>query len=106
MMEERDVLVTFSTIRRETLYVWIDRGWLSPERGETGFRFRDIDIARLRLIHDFHAGMELGEDALDVILPLIDQVHGLRNQLGRLAAAVEAQPAAVRKGIAAALRRD
>lgn len=107
MMEEREVLVTFSSIRRETLHVWIDRGWLSPEppqSGGGGFRFRDIDVARLRLIEEFRTELDLDEDALDVILPLIDTVHGLRHELQRIAAAVADEPAEVRRRVAARLR--
>lgn len=99
MMEEKELLRAFVDIRRETLHIWIERGWLSPEPVKDGFRFREIDIARLRLIVDFRTGLDLGDDALDVVLPLIDQVHGLRRQLHRMSAAVSSEPADVRSRI-------
>lgn len=108
MMEEREILVTFSSIRRETLYVWIDRGWLSPEpppSGESGFRFRDIDVARLRLIEEFRRDLGLADDALDVVLPLLDSVYGLRHRLQQLATAVGDEPEEVRKRISARLQQ-
>tara|TARA_R110002110_G_scaffold81444_7_gene211853 strand:+ start:3050 stop:3382 length:333 start_codon:yes stop_codon:yes gene_type:complete len=100
MIEEKEVLGLFGDIGRETLYVWIERGWLAPEPGKGGFRFREIDVARVRLIREFRTELELDADALDVILPLLDQVHGLRDQVRRLADAVSREPEDVRRRIA------
>ncbi|MEK9645164.1 MAG: hypothetical protein VW547_06425 [Alphaproteobacteria bacterium] len=80
-------------------------GGLSPVRNDGDFRFRDIDVARARLIDEFRPDLELGNDALDVVLPLIEQLHGLRRELQRMAEAVSAEPNEVRQRIAAALRR-
>jgi chaperone modulatory protein CbpM len=99
MIEEREVLGLFTDIRRETLYLWIERGWLAPEQGEAGFRFREIDVARVRLIREFRTELELDADAMDVILPLLDQLHGLRDQVRRLADAVSREPEDVRQRI-------
>lgn len=106
MIDERDLLARVSGLRRETLHVWIERGWVAPVREGGGYAFREIDVARVRLIEEFRTDLALGEDALDVILPLIDQVHGLRRELHRLAGAVHAQPEEVRKRIASALRDE
>lgn len=103
MLEESDVLGTFSDLRRDTLRVWIDRGWIVPRREGGAYLFREIDVARIRLIREFHSDLEFGEDAMDVILPLLDQVHGLRRQLHRLAKAVDAQPEDVRRRVAESL---
>lgn len=105
MIDEKEVLGLFTDIRRETLYLWIERGWLAPESGTGGFRFREIDVARIRLVREFRTELELDADALDVILPLLDQVHGLRDQVRRLADAVSHEPEDVRQRIAASLVR-
>ena len=103
MRDEEEVLGTFSGLRRETLHVWIERGWVVPQRGSNGYRFKEIDVARIRLIREFRTALEIDEDAMDVILPLLDQVHGLRRELRRLADAVNAQPLEIRNNIAARL---
>jgi len=103
MIEEKEVLGQFADIGRETLYLWVERGWLAPEQGEAGLMFREIDVARVRLIHEFRTELELDADALDVILPLLDQVHGLRDGMRRLADAVSQEPEDVRQRIAASL---
>jgi len=103
MRDENEVLETFSDLRRETLQVWIDRGWLVPQRSRNGYRFQEIDVARIRLILEFRTELEIDEEALDVILPLLDQVHGLRRELRRLADAVNAQPDDIRERILSTL---
>lgn len=106
MRDEDEILGTFTELRRETLHVWIERGWITPARGRSGYRFQEIDVARLRLILEFRTDLELEEEALDVILPLLDQVHGLRRELHRLADAVNAQPQNVRARISAHLAKN
>ena len=103
MRSEQELLVDFDGLRRETLHVWIARGWIAPLRKGGGYRYREIDVARIRLIEEFRSDMDIGEDAMDVILPLLDQVHGLRRELRRLADAVSAQPEDIRRRIAAAI---
>lgn len=106
MREESEILSIFSEFRHETLHVWIERGWLVPTRGRDGYRFQEIDVARLRLIFEFRTELELDDEALDVVLPLLDQVHGLRRGLRRLADAVNSQPQDVRARISAHLTEN
>ena len=103
MRDELEILQTFSRLHRETLHMWIDRGWLAPRRSHSGYLFQEIDVARIRLIHEFRYDLDLDEEAMDVILPLLDQVHGLRRELRRLADAVNAEPEHIRMRIAATL---
>jgi chaperone modulatory protein CbpM len=64
----------------EALDAWIEAGWLLPRHNGEGRRFSEVDLARVRLIRDLR---ELGvnDDAVPVILHLIDQLHGLRRAL-------------------------
>lgn len=103
MRNEAEILQDFSLLQRETLHMWIDRGWIAPQGSRSAYRFQEIDVARIRLIHEFHYEFELDEEAMDVILPLLDQVHGLRRELRRLARAVNAQPEDIRNRIAASM---
>jgi chaperone modulatory protein CbpM len=106
MITEREFLHAVAGIRRDRLHIWIERGWLAPGRGEGGWIFREIDIARARLIRELSEDLDIGEDALDVVLPLLDQVHGLRRELRRLADAIDAQPEEIRAGIRKSLETD
>ena len=103
MMGEVEILSRYTGLRREVLHVWVERGWVMPKRDRGGYQFREIDVARVGLIYEFSSELELDEDAMEVILPLLDQVHGLRYQLRCLASAVSAQPEDVRQNIAQTL---
>lgn len=106
MRSEIEVLNAVSGLRRETLYVWVERGWITPMREGGIYRFREIDVARIRLIEEFRTELDIGEDAMDIVLPLLDQVHGLRRELRRLADAVNAQPEDIRHSIANAMENE
>ena len=70
-----------------------------------GVHFDDIDVARVRLIHDLHHAMAIAEETMPVVLSLLDQVYDLRGTLRDLLHALEAQPEDVRKAVLAPLRR-
>ncbi len=103
MVNEYDVVGRFSGLHLKTLKIWIKRGWVTPTTDPDGYHFQEIDVARVGLIYDFSNDLQLDDDTVDVLLPLLDQVHGLRNQLRRLAQAVDAQPEEVRRRIAQTL---
>jgi len=105
MIGENELLGKFVELRHETLEIWISRGWVAPARSRNGFRYREIDVARVGLIYEFTVELDLAEETIDVVLPLIDQIHGLRNQLHRLATAIDTQPAAVRQKIVQTLEK-
>jgi len=67
-----------------TLEVWLEQRWLLPEQPDTGLRFSDIDVARARLIQELTARLGVNNEGVDVILHLMDQLHGLRQALAQL----------------------
>ncbi len=99
MVSEREVisLVQGLTIRR--LRVWVKQGWVVPALKPPGHNFSEIDLARVRLIAQLKIDMALNDEAIPIVLSLIDQVHGLRYELRSLARAVEAQQESVQREI-------
>ena len=59
--------------------------------------FSEADVARVRLLCELEDDLDIGEEALPVVMGLIDQLHGLRRQMRAMLRAVEAQPAEVRE---------
>jgi chaperone modulatory protein CbpM len=70
------------------LELWIQEGWLAPQMDEHQRQFRDADLARARLILDLTNGMGVNEAGIDVIMDLVDQLHGLRMVMRDLILAV------------------
>ena len=92
-----------SDLGEPELTAWIERGWVRPERSGADPVFQDIDIARIRLIHDLRTVMRIEDETIPLILSLLDQVYDLRSGLRAMLRAVDAQPEPVREAILAAL---
>lgn len=99
MLDEADVLAMVQGLTRRRLRQWVQSGWVLPARGDRGARFSDIDVARVRLILHLQREMKISSDTVPLVLSLMDQVYGLRQELRRLARAVEAQPETVKQAI-------
>jgi chaperone modulatory protein CbpM len=103
MMRFTAVVALFPDLRETELQAWVERGWVRPEGSDPDWTFQEIDIARVRLIHDFRHAMAVPEETIPLVLSLLDQVYTLRGQIRAIARAVEGQPEAVRAAIMAAL---
>jgi chaperone modulatory protein CbpM len=82
---------------------WIARGWVLPAGEPPDWAFAEIDVARVRLIHDLRHGMGVEQDSVALVLSLLDQVYDLRRQLAAVMAVAGEQPAPVRQALLTAL---
>ena len=100
------VVALFPDLEAVELTAWIEQSWVRPERdvGEGDWAFREIDVARIRLIYDLRRNLEMPEEALPVLLSLLDQVYDLRRKLNALDAALEDHPEEVRNALLPILR--
>ena len=88
-------VVTEVGVTETDLHLWIEQRWVLPQKLEEGFVFDDVDIARARLIRELHVDLMVNEEAIPVVLSLLDQVHALRRALARVNNAIYmASPAA------------
>lgn len=71
---------------------WIKARWILPERTAGGYFFHDVDLARIHLIAELRRDLLIDEEAIPVILNLLDQIYALRSRLKSLAAAIDALP--------------
>ena len=85
---------------------WIDERWVRPEAMSGGYVFREVDVARVRLIVELRQELAIDDEALPVVLQLLDQVYALRRRLRAMSEAIDAQPDAVRQAVQARLVRD
>lgn len=98
-LREEDLVRRFASLSVQRLHRWIRLGWVRPERVEGLPVYHEVDVARVRLLHDLEIGADFDEDTMLLILSLLDQVHGLKHELRSLAAAVDQQPVDVRERI-------
>jgi chaperone modulatory protein CbpM len=84
MMNKQEFL-TSSGLQVQTLEFWLEQRWLIPKKQMTGgIGFSDIDIARARFIRELKEDLGANDEGIDVILHLMDQLHGMRRALAQL----------------------
>jgi chaperone modulatory protein CbpM len=83
MMNKQEFL-TYAGLEMQTLDLWLEQRWLIPDQTFGGVNFSDVDVARARLIRDLKTGFGVNDEGIDVILHLMDQLHGLRRVLDQL----------------------
>lgn len=78
-------------VERRELEAWIEAGWIEPCGGKKPRRFLDIDLSRAQLIIDLRRDMNVNDEAIPIVLHLLDQIHGLRHALRHALAAAGAR---------------
>ncbi|HUB96690.1 MAG TPA: chaperone modulator CbpM, partial [Stellaceae bacterium] len=64
---------------------WIVERWVLPEEGDGGYVFHEIDVARVRLIVELRRDLAIDDEAMPVVLGLLDQVYALRRRMRGIA---------------------
>jgi chaperone modulatory protein CbpM len=78
----------------EDAQLFCDCGWLQPQEGE-----QELDAERARLIQWLRRTYEPQDEALELMLHLIDQLYGVRSRMQCLAEAISRQPRQVQAEI-------
>ncbi len=100
----RDELIRrFAGLDSAELARWVDNRWVLPDEEGGRWRFHEVDIARVELILDIRREFAVDDEAMALLLGLLDQVYSLRRQMRRLCDALECQPPEIREAIRQAL---
>ena len=103
MISLEDLLRRHTTLDRREVVAWVENRWVLPERHDKTWIFHDVDVARVELILDIRREFAVDDEAMSLVLQLLDQVYSLRRQMRRLCDALEQQPPEVRDAIRRAL---
>lgn len=98
-----DLLSRLRGLERRELARWVENRWVLPERHADSWVFHEVDVARVELIFDIRRDFAIDDEAMGLVLGLLDQVYGLRRQMRRLCDALATQPDDVREAIRQAL---
>src|SRR5690348_13029491 len=93
------VIALVGGLEEAELRRWIAERWVRPETASGAYVFHEVDVARIRLIVELRRELAIGEEALPVVLQLLDQVYGLRRRLRALSQAIEAEPPEIREAL-------
>jgi chaperone modulatory protein CbpM len=100
-----EVLAVCRRVKPNELTLWIERHWVRPHHEGVSWTFSDIDVARIELICDLRHDMDLNDEAIPVVLALLDNVHGLRRRLSLLVEAIGKLPPDAREALAEQIRQ-
>jgi len=99
MIDEKEILIRVRGVSALQLDLWVCEQWVRPARSGKSLAFNDADIARIHLLHTLNNELEVGNEAVPIILSLIDQLHEMRGHVRALSSAIESQPETVREKI-------
>ncbi|MCQ0093138.1 hypothetical protein [Roseovarius sp. M141] len=100
---ETDLIETIAPLTRDRLLHYVHLRIVQPVQTEHGARYREIDLRRVTLLCELADDMDLNEDALVVVMNLLDQLHGSRARLDAVMTALAAEDEQVRARIARSL---
>lgn len=102
---EDEVIANVDRLTRTTLSAFVAAEVVAPVRTEGGMMFHDVDLVRMELLCELSEAFSLEDDALGVVISLVDQLHAVRGDLRAVLEAVATEPEDVRTRIAHALQR-
>jgi chaperone modulatory protein CbpM len=103
MMSFDELVDRVAGLDRGELVRWVENRWVLPERRSETWIFHEVDIARVELILEIRHEFAIDDEAMPLVLGLLDQVYELRRQLRRMCDALAAQPPEVQTVIRQAL---
>jgi len=82
---------------------WIAESWVLPGGSAGAYVFEEVDVARVRLIVELRHDLVIDDEAMPVVLHLLDQLYALRRRMKAMSAALDELPPDLRTAIAARL---
>ena len=83
---------------------WIEQRWIRPTLNDGEPLFDEADMARARLIAELQQDFNVSDEAMPMVLQLLDQVYALRKALNDLTQAIKACPTEVQEMISGKLK--
>ena len=96
---EDELVSAVANLTRKRLISFVEAEIIVPVQSDAGHVYRHIDIARIELLCDLSEHFDLQDDALGIVISLVDQLHGVRAELRCVLDAVEQEKSDVRNRI-------
>lgn len=100
---EDQIITAVTRLSHVRLVSYIEADVIRPVQTPTGLRYREVDISRLELLCDLTEQFDLRDDALGIVISLIDQLHDARSDLRTLSDILASEPEDIRERIGRAL---
>ncbi len=83
IMTKQEFLIK-ADLQEQTLEFWLEQRWLIPDESASEARFSECDIARASLIQELQRDFGVNDAGIELVLHLMDQLHGARQLLNLL----------------------
>jgi chaperone modulatory protein CbpM len=87
-----DEAVSRFALAHDDLLAWIDQSWVRPIRSGDLWQFDDYDVARLELICELRTRLDINDEAVPLVLSLLDQLYSTRYALRQVSAVLSQLP--------------
>ncbi|MCV2869886.1 chaperone modulator CbpM [Defluviimonas sp. WL0002] len=104
-LTEEETLSAVGRLDRARLQRFVRTEVIRPADAGGQAVYRRVDIARLELLCDLCDDFELDDDALGIVMELVDQLHGTRSELVALMRALGEEAEHVRARVLERLKR-
>ncbi|NHN85612.1 hypothetical protein GOB93_13315 [Acetobacter musti] len=88
MITIETLAVRLGRISTGEIATWVERDWLRADGAPGHYLFQEMDEVRAKLILELRDDLGVDEDALPVVLSLLDQLYAARRQMRLLANAL------------------
>jgi chaperone modulatory protein CbpM len=105
MLATIEQVVAEIKVTRGEVTAWVEQRWVRPLEEDGRYLFDEADRARIKLIAELRGDLEVGEEAMPLVLRLLDQIYTLRRALTELQGAIKELPAEARAELEAKLRK-
>ena len=105
-MKRFDEVVVRCRVSRVELTTWIGRSWVRPREADEDYLFDDADLARVDLLRDLSQSLEIDDEAMPLVLSLLDQLYAARRVLAGVNDALRDLPPPLRDEIRRCLLRE
>ncbi|MFV0408581.1 MAG: hypothetical protein ACK5LJ_02445 [Paracoccus sp. (in: a-proteobacteria)] len=100
-----DLIDAIEELTAPRLTRYIEMELVQPVLSDGGSHaYREIDRARVQLLSDLTTDYGLNDDALHMVMSILDEMHGLRGEMQLLMAALAEEPDDTRQRITLRIR--
>ena len=105
-MMRLDDVASRCRVSRVELTAWIGQCWVRPQEADGGYLFDEADVARVDLLRDLRQGLDLDDEAMPLVLSLLDQLYAARRLLADVNGVLRELPPPLRDEVRRRLRPE
>lgn len=98
-------VVSETKVQEGEIVSWVEQRWVLPVEEEGRWIFDQADVARISLISELRGDLAVNDEAVPLVLRLLDQLYSLRQALEEIHEAVDDLPDEHRAALKDHLRR-